>query len=50
MLHMLPQVLQQFTQAQVSVGRLQEFLAADELDERPPLPAAASGTLVYQGW
>ena len=42
-LFLLPQLLQQVTQAQVSLGRLQDFLQADTLDDAAPLPAAKPG-------
>jgi len=42
-LFMLPMLLQQLTTARVSLGRLQDFLMAEALEEVPPLPAAAPG-------
>lgn len=42
-LFLLPQLLQQVTQARVSLTRLQDFLQAEAAEAAPPLPAAQSG-------
>ncbi|GAX80189.1 hypothetical protein CEUSTIGMA_g7627.t1 [Chlamydomonas eustigma] len=42
-LFLLPQLLQQVTQAQVSVTRLQSFLEAEVVEETAPLSAAGPG-------
>ena len=42
-LFMLPMLLQQLTTARVSLGRLQDFLQAKDLEDAPPLPAATPG-------
>ncbi|GAX80188.1 hypothetical protein CEUSTIGMA_g7626.t1 [Chlamydomonas eustigma] len=47
-LFMLPQLMSQLTQARVSLGRLQEFLQADDLDDEPPLPPAKKGEVAVK--
>ena len=42
-LFLLPQLLQQVTQARVSLARLQDFLQAEAVDAPPELPAAQPG-------
>eukprot|EP00798_Chlamydomonas_sp_ICE-L_P022904 gene22904-30080_t len=42
-LFVLPQIIQLWTNARVSVTRLQEFLSSEDLEETPPTPAAKPG-------
>ncbi len=39
-LFMLPQLMSQVQTARISLGRLQDFLLADDLDDEPPRPRA----------